>query len=984
MQPRRPAPEQATRLATLRAFCDRALDDYPELSQYDEFEPDFWEGIDLLRIADDWVRQHPKDGPKALADGFVFPTVWDDLEDRRDQQRYGLQYRLCDAWITARPDAYALEQIGARLQHMLQFAFEDSDYPLPTDEDGPAYYRRSLDQAWAFPDVQACLDRLSNYPPTPAWQTCAEWLLDGSWNREQPPSAPGGEQRKIADAYIYVHKEIQRIALGLLEAGRLDYPRFVRAANTWGRAMMFYSNDAGLDSDDVDLTRYADEDFDEDDANDEAPEDIDDESSQIDEIPTQEPAVAPPELANFTIRYVEDALAGLPDNAQKLADTFRSAAVYQTRWLLQALAVIERLGMTPDSFYDSFGYTAAVLERFLLLQELPKDQSAKLLATLSGFSRNTLLTALPYAGQASRVVLDALGWSDLQGFQREYLNIALAPRSGWGSDLPNTLDETVGVVDRYLLDKALAEADPDHLREYLAALEPSHWAFPETRVLLDAYQGIGRAALEKKLSRHAQPAMRIYGLLPVTGPEDVRQRYLTLKKLHKEVRKYGAQRQANSHAAVQAGLENLARVAGYPSVIRLEWVMESEIAESAVTAATIDGYDVTLEIDGLSPTLHICKGEKALKTAPPAIRKNADFIALKAQQTQLKEQIARFCHTLEAMMRSGETLALDDLKPLLKMPAVRLLLEQLIVQADDTVLGWLDSATLTVTDLEGRQHIAEKNLRIAHPFHLFTAGQLSAWQKEVITHRRVQPFKQAFRELYLLTPAERDTGLWSNRFAGHRLKGKVAARLLQVRNWSTSSVEDIYYESKEHGIYAQFNFLDTGHYLSETEHFTFDTIAFYRDQKAIPLEQVPPLLFSEVMRDADLLVSVAHAADGYSTSHETLQRRAELVGELIQSLGLRNVRCEGHFLHITGQRANYRIHLGSAAIHIEPGNYLCIVPVGSSSTEFYLPFADTDKKMAEVLSKMFLLLDDLNITDSLILEQIQRADIPGAGHTIDA
>jgi hypothetical protein len=976
MQSRRPVPEQATRLAALRAFCDSALDAYREPDRDEESELDVWDDSELLRIADDWVRQHPEDGAKALADGFVFPTVWDDLEDHRDQRRYGLQYQLCDAWITAHPDAYALEQICARLQHMLQFAFEDSDYPLPTDDDGPAYYRRSPDQAWAFPDVQDCINRLSHYPPTPAWQTFAEWLLDGSWNREQPSSLHDGERRKVADAYIYAHKEIERIALGLLEAGRLDYPRFVRAANTWGRAMMFHSDDTGLDSDDVDLNRYAEEAFDEDDANDEAPEDqgVDDESSQSDDAPTEEAAAVPPELANFTARYVKDALAGLPDNAEKLADTFRSVEIYQPRWLLQALAVIERLGMTPDNFFDRFGDTAAVLERFLLLQELPKDQSAELLAALSGFSRNTLLTALPYAGQASRVVLDALGWSDLQAFQREYLNIALAPQSGWGTDLPNTLDESVGVVDRYLLDKALAEADPDHLREYLAALEPSHWAFPETRVLLDAYQGIGRPALEKKLTRHAQAAMRIYGVLPVTDSDDVRQRYLTLKKLHKEVRKYGAERQANSHAAVQAGLENLARVAGYPSAMRLEWAMESEIAESALTAATIDGYDVTLVIDGLSPTLHISKAGKPLKTAPPAIRKSPDFVALKTQQTQLKEQIARFCRTLEAMMSSGETLTLDELKPLLKMPAVRLLLEQLIVQADDATLGWLDAATLTVTDLEGRQHVAKKNLRIAHPFHLFTAGQLSAWQKEVVSHRRVQPFKQAFRELYLLTPAERDTGLWSNRFAGHRLKSKVAARLLQVRNWSTSSVEDIYYESKEHGIYALFNFLDTGHYLSETEHFTFDSIAFYRDQKAIPLEQVPPLLFSEVMRDADLLVSVAHAADGYSTSNETLQRRAELVDELIQGLGLRNVRCEGHFLHITGQRANYRIHLGSAAIHIEPGNYLCIVPASRSFTELYLPFADTDQKMAEVLSKMFLLLDDLNITDSLILEQIQRGD----------
>jgi hypothetical protein len=974
MQSRRPLPEQATRLAALRVFCDRALDEYPELSPYDQFAPDFWDGIDVLRIAEDWVRQHPEDGPEALADGLVFPTVWDDLEDLRDQQRYGLQYRICDAWITAHPDTYALEQIGARLQHMLQFALEDSDYPLPTDEDGPAYYRRSPDQAWAFPDVQACIHRLSNYPSSPAWQTFAGWLLDGSWNREQPPSAPGEEQRKIADAYIYVHKEIKRIALGLMEAGRLDYPRFVRGANTWGSAMMFYADDAGLDSDDVGPAPYTHEAFDEEDSSDAGPEDedVDDESFQDDDAPIEEPAPVHPELAGFTIRYIEEALAGLPDNAAKLADTFRSVEVYHTRWMLQALAVIERLGATPDDFLERFGDTAAVLERFLLLQELPESQSATLLAALTGFSRNTLLTALPYAGHASRIVLDALGWSDLQAFQREYLNIALAPRSGWGSDLPNTLDETVGVVDRYLLDKALAEADPEHLRDYLVALEHSHWAFPETRVLLDAYRGIGRPALEKKLARHAQSAMRIYGVLPVMDSDDVRQRYLTLKKVHNEVRKYGAQRQANSHAAVQAGLENLARVAGYPSAIRLEWAMESEIAESALTAATIDGYDVTIVIEGLSPTLHICKAAKTLKTAPPAIRKHADFIALKTQQTRLKEQIARFCKTLETMMSSGETLALAELKPLLKMPAVRLLLEQLIVQVDDTALGWLDAATLTVTDLEGRRHVAEKHLRIAHPFHLFSAGQLSAWQKEIVTLRRVQPFKQAFRELYLLTPTERETALWSNRFAGHRLKGKVAARLLQVRNWSTSSVEDIYYESKEHGIYARFNFLDTGHYLSETEHFTFDTIAFQRDRKAVPLEQVPPLLFSEVMRDADLLVSVAYAADGYTTSNETLQRRAELVGELIQALGLQNVRCEGHFLHVTGQRASYRIHLGSAAIHIEPGNYLCIVPVAASTEALYLPFADIDRKMAEVLSKMFLLLDDRDITDSQILEQIQR------------
>jgi len=312
MQSRRPAPQQVTRLAALRAFCDRALDEYSELGRHDEFEHDVWDGIDLLHIADDWVMKHPEDGPKALADGFAFPTVWDDLEDRRDQQRYELQYRLCDAWITAHPDAYALEQICARLHHMLQFAFEDSDYPMRTDEDGPAGYRRNPDQAWAFPDVQACINRLSNYPPTPAWQTFAEWLLDGSWNRVQPSSCPDEDhsfddrQRKVADPYVYVHKEIERIAMGLLQAGRLDYPRFVRAADTWGRAMLFYSGDAGLDSDDVDMNRYADEAFEEDDSDDEAPQygGVEVESSGSEDACAEAHAEVHPELASFTVRYV--------------------------------------------------------------------------------------------------------------------------------------------------------------------------------------------------------------------------------------------------------------------------------------------------------------------------------------------------------------------------------------------------------------------------------------------------------------------------------------------------------------------------------------------------------------------------------------------------------------------------------------------------------------------------------------------------------
>lgn len=137
-------------------------------------------------------------------------------------------------------------------------------------------------------------------------------------------------------------------------------------------------------------------------------------------------------------------------------------------------------------------------------------------------------------------------------------------------------------------------------------------------------------------------------------------------------------------------------------------------------------------------------------------------------------------------------------------------------------------------------------------------------------------------------------------------------------------------------------------------------------------------MFSETLRDADLIVSVAFTGETgtHAGSAEVIQRRAELVQALVGSLGLANVRCEGHHAHITGSRARYRLHLGSGVIHIEPGNYLCIVPAGKPADDLYLPFADSDARTSEIISKLFLLLDDGAIDDPSILEQIRRSEAP--------
>ena len=52
----------------------------------------------------------------------------------------------------------------------------------------------------------------------------------------------------------------------------------------------------------------------------------------------------------------------------------------------------------------------------------------------------------------------------------------------------------------------------------------------------------------------------------------------------------------------------------------------------------------------------------------------------------------------------------------------------------------------------------DEKLRIAHCFDLYTLGEWEKWQADCFRRERVQPFKQVFRELYLLTAQERADG----------------------------------------------------------------------------------------------------------------------------------------------------------------------------------------------------------------------------------
>ncbi|MGO8672812.1 MAG: hypothetical protein ACLQVD_15795 [Capsulimonadaceae bacterium] len=162
---------------------------------------------------------------------------------------------------------------------------------------------------------------------------------------------------------------------------------------------------------------------------------------------------------------------------------------------------------------------------------------------------------------------------------------------------------------------------------------------------------------------------------------------------------------------------------------------------------------------------------------------------------------------------------------------------------------------------------------------------------------------------------------------------------------------------------------------AEVEGLTIDTVSAVKrgEYIAIPLADVPPRVFSEAMRDLDLVVSVAHQGGvDPEASASTVEMRAALVREAASLLKLANVRVkDDHHVLIDGKLGTYSVHLGSANVHRLPGGHLCIVPVHSQHRgRIFLPFMDSDPRTAEVVSKVLLLAKDDEIRDPIILEQI--------------
>jgi hypothetical protein len=460
------------------------------------------------------------------------------------------------------------------------------------------------------------------------------------------------------------------------------------------------------------------------------------------------------------------------------------------------------------------------------------------------------------------------------------------------------------------------------------------------------------------------------------------------------------------------------------------------LEEVGLLREPIGEYRAEIAVTGSVAALHWFDATgKPLKSVPAKVKTEHKEELKELQQTlkDIQAMLPAQRDRLDALFLLRKSWPIEEWRErYLDHPLTGTIARRLIWCVDGASAFFLDGRP---TDARG-EPIAHEATAVITPWHPVgrSVDEITAWRRRLEDLEITQPFKQAHREVYPLTDAERNTGTYSNRYAAHVLRQHQFNALCAARGWKNKlrlMVDDTYpppyRELPGWNLRAEFWVEGIGdNYGTDTNEagvylrLATDQVRFYRTEAAqnwahaggggyssdargpgpgainepLPLDQIPPLVLSEIMRDVDLFVGVASVGndpswqDGgpegrYRTYwHDyafgelsgTAATRKQVLERLVPRLKIAG-RCSfsDRFLVVRGDERAYKIHLGSGNILMEPNDqYLCIVPdarARAKPDDLFLPF-EGDGVLSIILSKAFLLADDSKITDRTIKRQI--------------
>lgn len=551
-------------------------------------------------------------------------------------------------------------------------------------------------------------------------------------------------------------------------------------------------------------------------------------------------------------------------------------------------------------------------------------------------------------------------------------------------------DLTEGAVDVQWFHQAYSELGAERWEALYKAAKYASSSGGHKRAQLFASAMIGDVSKEELLERieqkRHQDSVRALGLVPLASGDEERRdllsRYECLQEYRRQSRQFGSQRQASEGRAMTIGLDNLARTAGFKDSLRLQWSMEMEAVKDLAMGPVIVSKDetvISLSIDEAGvPHLAVDKNGKKLRAVPAKLARDPEVVELKARLKELRRQASRVKQALEESMIRGDVFEGGEIQSLLRHPILSPSLGRLVLIGDG-LIGYPVEQGRALRDHGGKAEPVggRDRLRLAHPHDLLAGGDWSCWQRECLRSERIQPFKQVFRELYPVTEGEIEDKNKSRRYAGHQVNPRQALALLGSRGWVAHPEFGVSKTYHHEGVTARLGFDEAFFTPAEVEGLTLELVVFTKkgDFANLDLVSVAPQVFSETMRDLDLVVSVAHqgGVDPEATA-STVEMRGALLQETCELLGLQNVEIKSSNVVVRGELGDYSIHLGSALVRLLGGPALAIAAVPSQHRgRVFLPFADDDPRTAEVLSKVLLLARDRKIKDPNILDQIRRA-----------
>ncbi len=683
--------------------------------------------------------------------------------------------------------------------------------------------------------------------------------------------------------------------------------------------------------------------------------------------------------------------------------------------VVPALANLGKLNLVRGSIYNDSGKAASFSTLIRASRPGPNDSPAAFAAAAKAASltEQRLVELALYQPRWAAHVEHTIGWKGLEEAvlwirahtkERKDLYRLDEDQEPWESRVAELTPISAaslgdGAVDRAWFARSYKQLGPKRWEVLYEAAKYAASGTGHVRAKLFADAMLGNLS-EKELTtrvatkRH-QDAARALGLIAIksgdAGRKQVLARYKTLQEMRRTSRKHGGSAlQASEKRAVEIGLENLAWTAGHPDPLRLQWAMEIEefgdLAKGPVTAKVGDTV-VTLAVDADgTPSLTATKAGKSLKSVPPAVKKDKRVAILAERLPELRRQGSRIRAGLETAMCRADSFTGAELVTLFDHPLLKSAISRLVMvgeaQSGASFMGYPDKNGKALRSHDGKLAPlkASDSLRIAHPLDLLAAKDWHDWQKDCFRSERIQPFKQVFRELYTPTaaetkPASKQAAARTARYAGQQVQPRQALALFGSRGWVARTEEGVQRTFHHERVTVHVEFEEGFQTPAQIDGLTLAGCSFTRagSIEPLPIKDVPPRIFSEIMRDLDLVVSVAHRGDvDPEATQSTVEMRTTLLLETCALLSLKNVRIEKQRAIIKGELAHYALHLGSGTIHKMPGGTLWVIPVHSQHRgRIFLPFADNDPKTAEIISKALMLARDTEIKDPGIIAQIR-------------